>query len=279
MKNLLYLIPVVSAALMAPPTAAQEFRIETEVFVAGESIPSSKNLTLFSERLVFDFLIDPSASGDKEANDGDRTKEIVIYDSQQSRFHLLNVQTEQKLVVTQAELLRMLQMLRSNEDLKKKAPYLLDPAFAEQYDVATRWLELRSDNVTYRTRGIDPENEVALEQYHEFIDQFARLNATDPRRIPPFARLKLNQSIKKYRFIPQLVELSMVVGEGERQQEIKAKTKHYLSWELSDSDRKRIQQARSKLVRFEEVTMAEYRNLQLESVADAPDATESSDRK
>ena len=49
---------------------AQEFRIETDVFVAGEKEPVGETLTIFTNGLVYDFLL----TDDEEITLFDRAK-------------------------------------------------------------------------------------------------------------------------------------------------------------------------------------------------------------
>jgi len=54
-----FLLPTVIAVLctivVANVSVAQQFKIESQIYVNGEEQPSSSNVTMFSDGLVFDF--------------------------------------------------------------------------------------------------------------------------------------------------------------------------------------------------------------------------------
>ena len=243
----------VFACMLAHTLVAQEFRIETEVYRDGESDPISENLTLFSGNLVFDFLLA-----------ADRTRfpeEIVIYQSNEKRFVLLNTARQIKTEIIEGEVLKILAALQTSSMATGENKYLFQPSFDEHYDVASGWLTMESPQLTYRTRGHSPASN-QLNRYYEFLNQFARLNATDPRRMPPFARLKLNAAIKKYGFIPDEVEMTLVPTLDPPADPIRLRSTHSLMWELSDKDQQRIESAKRYWMDFRQVSLAEFRGLQ-----------------
>lgn len=248
----------VGVVMLAPAVVAQEFRIETEVYRDGESEPIAENLTLFSGNLIIDFLLA-----------ADRTRfpeEIVVYQSNEKRFVLLNTARQIKTEVIEGEVLKILAALQSSSMASGDNEFLFHPNFREHYDVSSGWLTMESPQLTYRTRGDRPTSN-QLHRIYEFLDQFARLNATDPRRMPPFGRLKLNAAIKKYGFIPEEVEVTLIPQLDPPAEPIQLRTRHALMWELSDKDQQRIESAKRYWMDFRRVTLAEFRGL--EQTADA----------
>lgn len=242
----------------------QEFRIETEVYSGEASEPISENLTLFSGNLIFDFML---------PTDGARfPEEVVIYQSREKQFVLLDTSRQIKTLLIEGELLKILAALQSSDIADEKNAFLFHPAFTETWDESSRWLTLASDQLTYRTRGDRPENENALHKYYEFIDQFARLNATDPKRMPPFARLKLNSSLKKFGFIPSVVEVTLIPSLDPPADPIEVKTRHNVMWQLSEKDQERIESAKRYWMDFKSVSLAEFR--QIQEVAETSSQTE-----
>lgn len=256
-------IALISNTLIQTATA-QDFRIETEVFRGESNEPISENLTLFSGNLILDFMLPTDRSRFPE--------EIVIYQSREKRFVLLDTRRKVKAFVLEGEVLQVIAALQSSNIGDDKNDFLFHPEFDEQFDSTAGLLTLESDQLTYRVRGERPGEDNSLHRYYEFISQFARLNATDPRRMPPFARLKLNQSLKKYGFIPSEVELTLVPSLEPPSDPIRLRTTHNVIWQLSEKDKKRIDSAKRYWMEFDEVSLQEYRNLQ--QTANLPNNTD-----
>ena len=233
---------------------AEEFRIETIVYREGQTDPISENLTLLSGNLIFDFMLRP-----------DKTRfpqEIVIYNSTAKRFVLLDTRRQVKTELIEGELLKVLTALQSSSLADDKNKFLFYPEFKETFDLGTGWLTLSSPQLTYRTKGERPPNDMLLHKYYEFIDQFARLNATDPRRMPPFARLKLNAAIKQRGIIPTRVEMTLKPEKAAFSDPMQVYSEHTVMWELSDKDRKRIDSAKRYWIEFRPVSLAEFRGFE-----------------
>ncbi len=237
---------------------SQEFRIETEIYQGAESDPVSESLTLFAGGLIYDFLLVDS--------DETKAEQVAIFDTHQRKFILLDAARKIKATVPEHQLIRFLNALKSDGMVRNE--FLVNPEFQENYDTASGSLVLSSDQMTYETAGKKPTDGTVLPIYYEFIDQFARLNATDPRRMPPFARLKLNTAIKKYGFIPDEVKLSLAISEGDSKHRVELKSKHHVIWELSSQDRETIELAKEYWITFRDVTLQDFRGLS-KSAADA----------
>ncbi len=255
MKSLcVWLATVAILGCWPAAVSAEEFRIETIVYREGEPEPLSENLTLFDDHLVFDFMLKPDQSRFPQ--------QIVIYNATEKRFVLLDTRSRVKTEIIESELLKILAALQSSSVVDKENEFLFFPSFEEKFDIGTNWLTLRSPRLTYRTRGERPANDAVLDMYYVFIDQFARLNATDPRRMPPFARLKLNGAIKKYGFIPSRVEMTLEPKQSTIKEPLKIFSEHVMMWELSDKDRQRIDSAKRYWMDFKTVGLAEFRGIE-----------------
>lgn len=251
------LLMIASTLVPVSEISAQEFRIETEVTNVDTGETVSENLTLFDDHIIVDFMLKP-----------DKTRfpvEIVAYVTNEKRFVLMDTTRKVKTELVESDLLRILAALQGSAFVDDENRFLFRPEFEESFDSSTGWLELRSPQLIYRTRGQRPVQELALHKYFEFIDQFARLNATDPRRMPPFARLKLNQAIKKQGVIPDEVEMTLVPDMLGNEPEIRMRSRHVVMWELSETDRQRIESAKRYWMEFENVDMKRYRGLNVET--------------
>ncbi len=229
---------------------AHEFRVETEVTREGDSNPISTSLTLSESGLIYDFLL--AADGGKLAD------EIAIYDTRERRFVLLDVNRRIRTTIHDHQIARLLTALKSTGVIKDE--FMVNPVFEESYDLSSRWLTLKSSTLTYRARGSHPHDGALLPVYNLYMDQFARLKATDPRGMPPFARLELNAAIKRHAFIPEEIQLQLQVTEGEETRLIALTSKHNVLWQLSKQDREYIELAKRYWMTFDEVDLRHYRS-------------------
>lgn len=254
MRNGIALAACLLTHLWVGSALAQDFRIETEVFRGESTEPISENLTLFSDNLILDFML-PT----------DRTRfpeQIVIFISDERKFVLLDTRRRLKTELLEGQVLQFLSTLQSSTLANEENDFLFHPDFKEEYDHSSGLLRLYSDQITYEVRGERPKEDTILHRYYEFIGQFARLNATDPKRMPPFARLKLNSALKKYGFIPQEVQLTLVPSLTEAKDPIVLRTTHNVITELSAKDEKRIESAKRYWIDFKNVSLGEFRNFE-----------------
>lgn len=222
--------------------AAQEFRVESEIFNGSDKAPVSENLTIFSDGIVYDFRLS-------------EPKETVIHDSFRGKFVLLKPDRKIKVNMEQSQVNNALEQLRQSPVFKKRAPYLVNPEFAFQQDKESGWMELSSKNITYKVKGKEPKVANGFRAYIDFANWYVKLNALDPRKMPPFARLQMNRVLSTQNIIPSDVELTI---RPENAKPIKARSKHYVIWQLSQTDRRRIDTAKKQWVEFKEVSLQEF---------------------
>ncbi len=230
---------------------SQEFRIETEVYAAGESAPVSRNLTLFSEHMIYDFQM---------TNESDSVPiEIVIFDQREKSFHLIDLARNVRLRLDQTEIVKMVEGARQQTKQNPKTKFLLD-SMTEKFDVTEKWMTVGNENISYRIEGTRPPDVSILPTYFEFLDQYTRLKASDPHSLPPFARLELNRAIKKVGWIPTTIEARYKANELIRS-EIKMRSKHTFIGQISKQDHERIESAKAKLIGATPVTLGKFRGL------------------
>ena len=226
----------------------QDMRIETEVYAGKSKQPVFENITLFSGKSVYDF----SRTGPEK---------ITVYDRHRGKFILLNVEEETKVVLDHATVEQYVELLKSREKLAAKEPFLFKPSFEEKYDESTGHLTLSSEEMTYKIVGMKSKSDESFQAYVEFADWYSKLSATDPRQMPPFARLELNKAISKRGLIPKEVERFYRPKNNVFGTTIQAKTKHYVVWQLSRKDRQRIDDALDHITNIREVSLSEYYGL------------------
>ncbi len=230
---------------------AQEFKIESQVYVDEQTTPIASTLTLFQDKLVFDFAIGP---------DGSSVSEVVIFDSRVQSFELLDIAKERRVHMEQFEVLRLLETLRQQGAQDERLGPLIEPNLKETVDLSGRFLRLANQQVVYEAKCETPKDSSLLPTYYEFLDQYTRLAATDPRRLPPFPRMELNHSMRKHGWIPQEIKLTLDGGEISTKT-VKLTAKHQWIDRLSEQDKKRIELARRHWLQFKPVSLSEYRDL------------------
>jgi hypothetical protein len=242
-------LPVISAT-------AEDFRIETDVFLGAEKEPVAQNLTLFTGSLVYDFpLIGP--------------QEITVFDALRGRFILLDVPRKTKTTLQTQELLEITAAIKVQaQGLDGVFAFAADPQFKRDVEEQAGWLKLSSSLMTYRARGVTPQLSGAAATYRDFADWYARLNATRPGNLPPFPRLELNRLLEERQEVPEEVELIVEPKTRWAGRKLVVRSRHIFNWRLSNTDRKRIDTAGGYMADFQAVGFQEYREpLQLAAQA------------
>jgi hypothetical protein len=243
-------IPALSLLAGQIPVAmvqAEDFRVETDVFLGGEREPVAQNVTLFSGGLVYDFpLIGP--------------QEITVFDSGRGRFVLLDVPRKTKATLTTQELLQTTAAIKVQaQELDGVFAFAADPQFQVEAGGQEGWLTLSSSLLSYRAKGIKPRLTATADTYREFADWYARLNATRPGNLPPFPRLELNRSLAERQQVPEEVELTVEPKNRWAGRKLVVRSHHIFNWRLSNTDRKRIETAGTYMADFQALSFQEYR--------------------
>jgi hypothetical protein len=215
------------------PAAADDFRIETKVFVGKGKTPVSHNTTLFSAGYVYDYLSGP-----------DR---VAVFDQRGGRFILLDPQRKERAEIKTDEVRDLLEQLH---DLAARSSsptmrFAADPEFKVDYSDEGE-LVLSSPLMTYKLQTTEAATPQAAEQYHEFSDWYARFNTmAQPGATPPFPRMRVNAELAQRGLVPTEVQLTT--------RAVTARTEHTVSWRLLDSDHRRIAETANQLATFREV--------------------------
>jgi hypothetical protein len=212
----------------------------------------SQNITLFSQGLVYDFQLSNDAQS--------KLVEIAIFDTRKRTIVLLDTHRQIRLEMPDLQLLKIVDGVRRETVQDKRSSFLVEDTFDEDIDWSTNWVTLTSDQIEYRFKGAQPKDASVLPQYYDFLHNFTMLIASDPTKVPPFARMKLNKSIKRLGWIPTEVQISVKQNSLFRQA-FSAKSKHVVMYLLSDEDRSRIAMAKRHWLQFKSVDLAEYRGL------------------
>ena len=103
MNRFRWSVGVAIATMFLPfiETTAQEFRVETHVFSGDSTLPVSENITLYDGYMVYDFQM--------AMDESNNAAEIVIFDSRQKSFVLLDLQRKYRTDIHQVTLVKMVE--------------------------------------------------------------------------------------------------------------------------------------------------------------------------
>lgn len=239
----------VAALLTARTATAQEFKVESKVFVgpaAKDQQPVSESVTLFHNGRAYDFLSSP--------------REVTLFDVTGQRIVLLNLERRLKTEVPTARLTEFVEGLRTRAAQADDA--VLRFAAAPKFEIeqqTNQWRKFAAPEVTYRVQLAPAESEAAAKAYREFSDWSARLNSLLRKgALPPFPRLAVNAALERDGKLPGAVELTIAARAQTGGKPTVLRSEHTITWRLSGSDKKQIEQTGEQLVTFPTVSLDEY---------------------
>ena len=239
-------------AITVDTASAQEFRLDSQVYSGDSSEPVSHNVTLFSPKLVCDYLM---------SNEVDpQPIEIVVFDTRQKLIVLLDPARKVRVEIPYLQTMKLTDALRRETLQNDRAKFLVNDEYEEDSDLVENWFTLSSPNIQYQIKGNRPKDETIIPAYLDFLDHFTRLSSTDPKRIPPFPRMRLNRTIKTLGWIPSEVKIKGYKNELFREA-FTATSRHNVTSGLTATDRRMITDAKELWMQFSAVDLTEYRGL------------------
>jgi hypothetical protein len=227
---------------------ADDFRVETDVFVKDEPQPVAETLTLFAGDVVYDFLL----SGPRE---------ITVFDVRRGRIVLLDQQRKVRTTLTTAELVELSAAIKARADGPDGKP-IFATSFVAEVDQEAGSVRLTGGNLEYTAQGTAETRVDEAGRYYVFADWYARLNALRPGNPPPFARLELNRRLAELKRLPREITRTLSLPGKLRAQAREVRSRHVCTWKLSTSDRKRIDDASVFMADFKPVSLANYWQLE-----------------
>jgi hypothetical protein len=225
----------------------EDFRVDNTVYAADQKEPNSESTTIFHGGVVYDCMKTPA--------------ETVVFDKNADRFVLLNLTQRVRAELTTDRLAAFtdgLQMraAKSKDPLMK---FLAGPKFDEKFDETAGELTLSSPLVTYRLVLAPESNQSIVEQYHEFCDYYARLNALLAGSRPPFGRIVVNAALAQRQATAAKVILTIASGKGVSQQRTTIRSEHRVVRPLEPADLERVAKTRELMGNLKLVSFEEYR--------------------
>lgn len=231
-------------ALFSTSSWAEDFRIETKVFVGDEEEAASQTTTLFQRGVVYDFLAEP--------------QQVAVFRKplagKPGRFILLDVDRRVKTELSTDQLADAINKLR-NWASRQSDPFLkfaANPQFNETFDRSTGQLLLASDEESYTIKTQVADTPSALAEYREFLDWYARLNTLIQAGPPPEPRLAVNAALARYQVVPMSVELARA---GDKE---KLRAEHEFTWLLSKKDLAKIDDASASIAAYRTVDNEDF---------------------
>ena len=233
----------------APLASAEDFRVENKVFAGNRKKPISQSTTIFLDGVVYDYLENPA--------------EVIVFEKEQGRFTLLDttrrVRTELPTGKVAAFTKQLQQSASQQEDPFIK--FLAAPEFEEQFDESSGELTLSSSWMTYRVELVDAESRTVAQQYREFSDWYAQVNAVlNPGSKPPFARMLVNAALAKHEATARKVHLNMIPKKSSPPKRLKLHSEHQLVRQIVQADLDRVMQTRQFMQIYKPVGFEQFRS-------------------
>jgi hypothetical protein len=228
---------------------AEDFRVDSRVFVGKETTPHSRNVTLFQATHVYDFL--------------DKPRQITFYDLARGRIVLVDPERNVKAEVSRAMLDAFCDNLRRAEKQTQDPvlSFALHPVFDEREEQERDETErvFASKYITYRIAPVAGESAGMAARYREFSDASARLNALVNRgSLPPFPRLAVNESLAEKAQLPVKVHLAISPAKFIGGRTVVFRSEHEYRPRLLDSDLRQINDAGDALAKAAPLALGEF---------------------
>jgi hypothetical protein len=231
---------------LAVPAVADDFRIETKVFVGRSKTHASENITLFHSGYVYDYLSAPD--------------HVAVFDKPHGRFILLDPSRKVKAEVKIDDVTLFTTKLQEMAGRSSSAfmKFAANPTFETNFSQDSR-LSLTSKWMTYRLQTQPAQTPEAAKQYHDFSDWYARFNAmTNVGSTPPFARMAVNEELADRGLVPTEVQLTVSSQSGLGGRAVTMRSEHHVSWRLLEADLEKIAETANQLAAFKLVELSEF---------------------
>lgn len=227
------------------PVGAAEFRIESRIYQGKDKQPLSRSLTLFHAGVIYDYLDEP--------------KRVAVLDPKGGRFILLDPQRKLRAEVKTSDVRRFTDGLQEllTKSGSAQARFQARPSFAVDWNEPSGVLSLTSETLSYTVDARPAPSAEVAEQYREFCDWCAQLNALlSPAGSPPFARFALDRELVGRSLVPK--QVSLHVGGMLGSPTVKMHSEHEFAWRLLDADRRRIDETGQQLSSFAPINVSNF---------------------
>ncbi len=159
--------------------------------------PDRQTLTLFKEGVYYDFPMD------------DDKQSITMMDPLGGRIVMLSaarqVKTNFATDSLSAHIAKVASEVEKNSSSKELAK-IVSASKQVAFDSERNVVRIGDDSLTYEATLQTPRDASMVQQFADFADLSAKLNAIMPRPFPPFARLELNRQIASRNALPDTIQ-------------------------------------------------------------------------
>jgi hypothetical protein len=230
--------------ITANRAVGEDFRVDNAVYEDGNKTPASASVTIFHKDIVYDCMPD----------------ETVVFNKTAGRFVLLNMRNHTRTELAADDLNAFIKQLqpRAAQNADPLVKFLAEPKFQEQFNESTRELTFANPLLAYRLTLSPQASAAAVEQYREFSDWSAKLNAmlVSGSR-PPFARLSVNAAVAGRKAIASQVVLTYTSGKPKTTTTIRST--HQVTGALTPADLEGLAKIGKALTGFRLIGFEEYR--------------------
>ncbi len=222
------------------------FRIDTDIHFANEKEPSKQSLTLFSEGVYYDFSKDDTTA-------------ITMIDPQRNRIILLDGKRNIQTTIDMADLSKFVETAKlqaNTADLK----LLLKASEQVKFDDQASTCTVGIKQISYVATTQKPPESTIAQQYADFANWSARLNAVYPPQRPPYVRMRLNDELGNRGFLPAEIEITTTLASGKP---TTARCRLLALWLLSRDDHAAIKSVGEKLAKYSKLDPNKYFAAQL----------------
>lgn len=230
----------IALSMIAVTADGATFRVTTKVYAGADLDPSAVHQILFDEGLVYDL---PQID----------SRFVTIYDEAQNRVTLLDRETQKQTILGVDYLEQITAQARTaavtpeqQEQLGLKAK--VEPS-QRVIGYATKF-----GNFEYHTSTQTPDDPSIAIDYARFVVLASRLNILRRLGAPNFGRMTLSHHVASMGELP--LETTLTITRGEQSEEFRST--HELD-QLTQLDRKKIDEVRGMLTRYREVDPKEFR--------------------
>jgi hypothetical protein len=252
-RSLLWLCLVLPLATGA---AADDFRIQTDVYAGKSKIPVSQNTTLFRAGYVYDYMINPQRA--------DAVEHVAVFDQPHGRFIVMDPARKLKAEVKTDDVLLFASKLQAAVSAKSSnafTKFAVDPEFEIDFSQDGQ-LTLASAHMTYHLKTMPANTPEAAMQFREFSDWYGRFNnMANPGSTPPFARMAVNTELAKRGLVPTEVQLTIPAQTGVKAASLRSE--HHVSWRLLARDIEKIEATANQLSAFKQVDFDQFERTSL----------------
>ena len=226
--------------IQKPIAATDEFRVEIH---NSQKQPKQSvvgnHLILFSEGKTYGFSVTPPI-------------EITIVDSTQRSVTLVSLDRQIRCKMAMDDLMGQTARVVANAKT---------PEIRERWGIDAVVKNLKNGEHTIQFGAIEyrstiqpaPSIPIAVE-FAKFADWASRLNLIRNMGVPPFGRMKLNESIASTGSIPKKIQLTRMIDGHQHVFESRYET----ASKLTEADRKRIQNVVGQMANFKQVSPVDF---------------------